>query len=300
MLKLKKYLFMGLLMAAVAMLVPSCTVEDDDPIDYNISIVGGTLTFGGTTYTASQTIILYVGDQANISAGTAPAGKAFDNWTVLPAGAVRFANANNSNTAITVNDGWGIGTKVTITANFATSDVDVMIRYTWPQSENSLIEYVEAGESMINWWYENIWGDSDIDIEDFSDEPRNDGNPYINGSIFKKGGTPNNYGNYYYIDAGSYTAVCSVSDPNPALDVIWEIVANYKINYSTSPASDAFFDLGFDVIEYLDGNTDTGFKFTYGAENRNKLFKAKTLKKKLESNGVTMDVTYYVFARARK
>ena len=76
------------------------TVTNTPVTTYVLTVTGGT---GGGNYAANATV--------SITAGTAPTGKQFKNWTASPA--VTFANANSASTTFTMP-----AEAVTVTANF--------------------------------------------------------------------------------------------------------------------------------------------------------------------------------------
>jgi formylglycine-generating enzyme required for sulfatase activity len=71
---------------------------------YSVTVIAGTGASGGGNYAAGATV--------NISAGTAPSGQKFKNWTVT-SGGVTLSNANSSTTSFTMP-----ANAVTVTANF--------------------------------------------------------------------------------------------------------------------------------------------------------------------------------------
>jgi hypothetical protein len=299
MLKLKKFALIGLALAVVGAMLPGCTEADDpEPETYTLTLGSGvTATFEGTPYTGSVPF-LYKGDVVDISASSTD-GKAFAVWSATPNASGSFGSSSNKNTTFKMP-----GFNVKIDARF---DGTANIRFTWSQSRNSMLEYVEASTEMIQWWITNVWPDPDLDPEDFSmpNLPRATGNPSITGSIFKKGGTTNNYDVWYKSNPGTYLAVMSINDA--ALDNIWEVMAVYDIEIEEGDVAgdgrDAYFDLGFDIDGWLDAETDEGYLYTVGydqsGKNRRTLFKARTLQKKQVRAGGTMTVTYYAFPRAR-
>jgi hypothetical protein len=319
MLKLKKYLFMGLLTAAVGLFVPSCTIDDEeDPVDYDISIAGGT--GASITYKNDppvQKTILYVGDKASIYAGTPPVGRMFDYWSVSPAGAVSFADDENDRTTITVKSGWDYGQKVTITANFVMAYYagEAKVRYTWETLPNKTpandIKYIEAGIGGVTagwgveWWYNEIYLEADDEVDVFTDYPWRPikGNPNVTGSIYSMTTPSNtNNGKYFDIEPGRYTAVCSAEDQLGYFD----IVANYTISpnnpaTATSNGLDNFFEIAFDVGAYVEGLDEKGW---FTDDPVNTAYTPPMLSKKASKTVVkkdfSADIDYYVYRRAKK
>jgi hypothetical protein len=304
MLKLKKIALVGATLAVAAMMLPGCTINvDSDEEEAYVLTLGSNVTarFEGTDYTSnSRPLMLYKGDVVNISASVA-SGRRFLGWTATPASSGAFGSVSNPNTTFKMP-----GFDVTIGAQSeAILDGIAEVRFTWSQSRNDIVEYVEASTDGIKWWVNDVWYDPTIDKDDFSmtDLPRATGNPGVTESIFKKGGSVNNYKKYYPSNPGTYLAVISVDDAK--YGVIWEIMAVYDIEIEEGTAAadgeDLYFELGFDIDKWLDGETDTGYKYTDDYDkDRRTLFKAKALNKKQVRKGGSMDVTYYIFPRARK
>ena len=318
MFKYKNLFLMGLLTVALSMFMVSCTEENGDPIDpedpiaYKATIVGGTMSFidddGAVVPVTGDFGMFYVNDVIVIlAADPAPAGKVFSHWSGSHSSVV-FYDKDSSYTTFRMP-----ARDVTITAVFVDDVEDIFwdglasVRFTWEQVENDNITHISAGYDEMEWWYEEIYEDLTNADADFSDIPLHKGIPQLP-AIFNFGSSNHpNKGKYFDVDAGSYTAVCGVEDEFG----LAEIVANYKITINeataTADGADKFFEIAFDVGAFLEGVDDLGwFGDEYDSddtdprlEKRKGGKKFKTITKKFEKPGATMDVTFYVIRRPK-
>jgi len=296
MLKLRKVFLLGLVVAALGLLVVSCV----EPTDfYSVTITSGDEGTGvggaaarpgssgaGTTYEE--------GDIVTVKAGTAPTGKKFYEWTSSPT--VTFNDPKSSTASFTMP-----AKDVEVTAWFITDvlPLEPMVRYTWEQVQEPNIQSIAASKDDVYSWYEDVFLAGDYIEDDATDIPLFDGSPDIPNNIYSRtlhseNGSPHK-SVYFDISADHYTAVCTVDDP--AFDNIADIVANYTIEIE---GKKAFFEIAFDVGTFLAGEDDVGWigdKYD-NPDTVPRLEKtpAKKMVKKLQKG----NVTYYVLHRARK
>jgi len=339
-LKSWKFFSLGLLTAALGMMLASCaeetpsadsTVDTDTtqtpPVTYTVAVdfkdietgatltgVSGSSSSGAGTYEAGQTVTLRAGSKS---------GYAFSSWTsdtvsnVLPP-----AGVPNPTTTFTMP-----ARNVRITGWYEESDLpptyydgEAQVRLSWPDSARraGYDILVSASVTDVEYWVEEVYGSDDYVLDDATDFPRNDGNPSLPNNFYKSAEhaqTVVNKSKYFDTDAGSYTAVCSVEDQYG----IFDFVANYTITVNpataTADGADKWFEVVFDIIDYIEyyntdegGPDDTGV-FLDDYDNPNtppRLVKApakKPIKRytsKKVTNAGTIDITYYVLHRTRK
>jgi len=185
------------------------------------------------------------------------------------------------------------------------------VRFSWDGDQAPFIDVIAANDSDVTYWYETIYyplyNDSSISDEDLlnvyvSHMAKYKGSPllpkiYVNPSWGPTSTGDVNKSVYFDIDAGNYTAVCTVIDPE--FDDTYDIVANYKITNGTNGAT-KYHEIAFDVYKYLSGVTDHDAWIktkTYDKDNTTPLLEKKKagFLKKVQKD----DVTYYVFKRPK-
>jgi len=346
MLKLKNLFLLALVAIVSAFVFYGCVVEEGDeeditPATYTVTVVGGTATFtdeDGITSPVTPQSIFFAGDYITLTAPVIP-GATFSRWSTVPASPnSSFSNNNPSvaytNFTIPAND-------VTVTAVY-NYDGESFVRFSWEKELEDYtdynIEYVLASKSDIEWWAINIWGDLDIDEEDFypgfPGSAFGNGNPGVTATLFDKrgliGGSPSaatpadnpNKEAWWETKAGRFTAVCSAKDEYG----FFEIVADYTITVDKATADndglDRHFEIAFDVakladpdygdpladkdeyirwFEGLDGTEDPFLRSI--AVKWNPLKKKTSIKKlntvKQETKSGKMEVDYYLIRRAK-
>jgi len=326
-LKSWKVFSLGMVLTALGLFLASYVETGDEVTTYTVTIRGGgNLNFSllypdGTTptntFNTGDTVIIYAGD--------VPAGKTeFDRWTLNPANTKIVTGFSVYDDAIVI---IMPAANVTATASWTTGstgdeyyDGEAQVRFTWPDAARTDRGYdivVSASYIDVQYWFDEVFnGDDYSQGYDNSDTPMYEGSPRLPNNLYKSSdpATYVNKSEYFDIDDGSYTAICSVTDE----DGIFDIVANYTITVNrataTADGADNWFEIAFDIIDYIDyygtpdGEGDTGW---FGAEwddpnappmlekaKPKKLAKKYTAKK--VTKGGSIDITYYVFHRAKK
>jgi len=180
-----------------------------------------------------------------------------------------------------------------------TFEGEAQVRFTWEHSERQNITHISASYYDMDWWYEEVYKDLANADEDFSEIPLYKGSPMLPDGLLTPQNRNNNpnKGKYFDIAAGRYTAVCGVEDEFG----LAEIVANYQIKYSDY---DKWYEIAFDVGAFLDGDDDLGwFGDEYDNPRTQERLRKPTVRKagvkKIEQNGATIDVEFYVIRRPK-
>jgi hypothetical protein len=323
MLKVKNFLMLGLLTVAVALFVPACTEDEEEevlPTAYTVSIVDGEMTlwedpendpYGEDNEPLSdKDLLVYEDDVVIILSAKPEEGQVFVRWDVTPASAAgRFNDRTDPRTTFQMP-----AANVTITAVFEEVYIPVdgvaEVRFTWEAAAVDNITHISVNEEDVEWWYEDVFGDTTNVLEDFTDMPLYDGNPRVPSIAAPFDGDNINKGRYFPTDAGSFTAVCGAKDEYGYAD----IVANYTITINpataTADGKDLYFEIAFDVLTFLDEGTNDNAWFQEETEDPTqdpRLEKKKAPKfgvtrvatKQYKKPGATVDVTYYVIRRPK-
>ena len=184
---------------------------------------------------------------------------------------------------------------------------DSYVRFTWEAAERNNITHISVSEEDVDWWYDDVYYDFTNDREDFSAIPRYYGNPSVPSIAKPYDNTNRNKGKYFLTDAGSYTAVCGAQDSYG----LAEIVANYTITVDNTNGESRYFEIAFNVGDFLDGVDDLGWDRYGPYDNEDTdpwLYKKigpkygikKVAQKQYKQSGATLDVTYYVIRRPEK
>jgi hypothetical protein len=195
---------------------------------------------------------------------------------------------------------------VSISVNWVDAD-GANVRFSWRLAEQSSIQSIAANTKDVADWYNTIFLGDDYNDLDATDYPWFVGNRDVPENLYSRtlhssNGSPNK-GKYFVTYEGNYTAVATVEDyeiDDPDGEPhVYDIVANYTLDV-TSSKGNKFFEVAFDVGNFLDGNEDKGwfddsFKDDQTGPRLEKKKAAKLLKKIKKDN-----VTYYVFKRASK
>jgi len=199
-------------------------------------------------------------------------------------------------------------------------DGTAQVRFTWENAaldEVYSIEVLASYNDVSAWLYEYDYGHYNQGVDNTA-EPLYDGSRKLPTPFYHSDSriTYGNKSKYFGIDAGRYTAICTVEDQHGFFD----IVANYTITINRKTASsdgtDKWFEVAFDILGYID-ETPTLDDYLYDEwpvaldeYNRsniapmltkspvNKLVKKKSVKTETEDGSIEID--YYVFRRAAK
>lgn len=209
---------------------------------------------------------------------------------------------------------------VTVTANWDVIEwPEANVRFTWEAEQLPNIYMISASFDDVNTWYTDVWEKQYEDLDDeelallhVSHIPFNKGSTQVANNLYSNFNMETVYdtthkAEYFEIDNGAYTAICTVIDPS--MKDTFDIVANYEIATYVD-AVNIYIEVGFDVGLYLDmedtpgaDDPDNWIVMAYNdnpdtapvlAKTQTK-HAAKFLKKLKKDN-----VTYYVFKRAKK
>jgi hypothetical protein len=195
---------------------------------------------------------------------------------------------------------------VSISVNWADAG-GASVRFSWELAEQSSIQSIAANTKDVDNWYNTIFLGDDYNDLDATDYPWFVGNRDVPENLYSRtlhssNGSPNK-GKYFNTYEGNYTAVATVEDyeiDDPDGEPhVYDIVANYTLDVTSSEGK-KFFEVAFDVGNFLEGNEDKGwFDDSFNDDQTDprleKKKAAKLLKKIKKGN-----VTYYVFKRAAK
>jgi len=297
MLKLRKIFSLGLMVAALGLMVSSCI----EPVDYySVTITSGdaeTQDGGAPAWPGSggAGTKYEEGDIVTIKAGTPPSGKVFYMWTSYQ---VDFDDPYSPTTKFTMP-----AEDVVVAAWYITA-LQPEVRYTWETVEQSKIQSIAASYNDVKYWLDEVYNKADYVEEDATAVPHFDGSDDIPDNIYSRTiGSTQYKGKYLPISEGQYTAVCTGED---ALG-IFDIVANYEIKVA---GAYSYFEIAFDVGTFTDidagGDPETAwFKEVVDDPTISPRLekapvvgksKVKKLTKKLENGG---SVTYYFLRRAK-
>jgi len=200
---------------------------------------------------------------------------------------------------------------VTVTATYL-PDTKSLVRYTWKSSEQYLISSIDADYDAVEAWVNDVYDAEGYNKLDATAEPISHGSKEIPENIYSSTLKSDEYkGKYFGIsegeDNGWYTAICTVVDSINPIELgdsisyhIWDIVANYDVSVSEDTPERKYFEVGFDVLTFLEGEDDSGWipEIRDNPYDNPRLEKSKATKllKKVKKN----NVTYYVFHRMSK
>jgi len=259
------------------------------PVAYKVTLDAGDLATGGGFYAPGATVSIYAGTKY---------GKLFAGWE---SDDVDFEDETSYITTFTMPN-----YDVDVSVVWANAD-SAKVRFSWELAEQVSLQSIAANTADVADWYENVFLGDDYDIEDATDWPYFVGNAGVPENVYSRtlhgeDGSPNK-GKYFSTFEGNYTAVATVEDREIVDEDgerhVYDIVANYILDVDEEDGK-AFFEVAFDIGNFLDAGEDKGWFDDKFADDTTpprleKKKGAKFLKKLKKGN-----ITYYVFKRAAK